>query len=293
MAQTGSAKKKSTRDEYQLRINRVIDFIHAHLSDELSPQKLAHSAPFSLFHFHRIFQAMTGETVSAFVKRVRLEKAANRLIHDQGVSMTDIAMEFDFSTPANFSRAFREQFGITPSEFQKGKKPKIKNRKTLALQRPVFEAQVRDIAPMMIAYKRGIGPYDRNILKIYADLYRWAFPRGLITEKSPVIGIAHDNPHLTDPSKCRYDVGIVLNSRIDSKDINLLHMDAQRCVCVDYTGPSWELEKVYDFLYALWLPESGYQPGNGSVFTLHDSGIFKMIKHGGFDGRICLPLLPI
>ena len=69
------------RLEYEKRVNRVIDHIRDHLADELSLESLAAIAAFSPFHFHRIFRAMTGETLAAFVQRLRLERAAVTLIH--------------------------------------------------------------------------------------------------------------------------------------------------------------------------------------------------------------------
>ena len=63
------------RREYERRVNRVVDYIEAHLSDELPLEKLAAVAAFSPFHFHRVFAAITGETLSDFIRRIRLERA--------------------------------------------------------------------------------------------------------------------------------------------------------------------------------------------------------------------------
>ena len=64
------------RAEYTRRVNRVLDYIGEHLDGELSLSRLSEVGCFSPFHFHRIFQTVTGETLNSHVRRVRLERAA-------------------------------------------------------------------------------------------------------------------------------------------------------------------------------------------------------------------------
>jgi AraC family transcriptional regulator len=65
---------------YTARINRVMDHIDAHLGETLDLRALAVVAGFSPFHFHRLFQGLTGETLADRVRRRRLEVAAGRLL---------------------------------------------------------------------------------------------------------------------------------------------------------------------------------------------------------------------
>ena len=64
--------QQQSRKEYIHRINRVVDYIEANLDEDHSLEKLAGVACFSPFHFHRIFRALTGETINNYVKRIRL-----------------------------------------------------------------------------------------------------------------------------------------------------------------------------------------------------------------------------
>lgn len=72
--------KKYLREDYTARINRVIDYIEANIDKDLSLEELANVAHFSPFHFHRIFSAMVGETLNGFTQRIRIEKAAAKLV---------------------------------------------------------------------------------------------------------------------------------------------------------------------------------------------------------------------
>src|SRR5918994_4078300 len=83
----------ANRLEYEKRVNRVVDHVHAHLAEELSLPALARIAAFSPFHFHRVFKATTGETLFGFIQRLRIEKAAVALALHRDVSVLAIALD--------------------------------------------------------------------------------------------------------------------------------------------------------------------------------------------------------
>lgn len=112
-------KASRQRAEYVARINRVMDYIERHLDEDLSLEVIANIACFSAFHFHRIFAAMTGETLNQFVRRLRAEKAAGQLILNLGKTVTEIALDCGFSGSAAFARTFKEFFGVTALEWQR------------------------------------------------------------------------------------------------------------------------------------------------------------------------------
>ena len=108
------------RHAYIARINRVVDHIDAHLAEPLDLHKLAAVAHFSPWHFHRIFQALTGETLAERVRRRRLEVAAGRLLASPPAPALNIALDVGFASPEVFTRAFRAHFGVTPSAWRRG-----------------------------------------------------------------------------------------------------------------------------------------------------------------------------
>ncbi len=116
-----ATREELLRREYCARIERVIDYIYAHYGEDLSIDDLADVAAFSRFHFHRVFAGVVGETVGDFLKRTRLERAASRLTDHPLESVTEIAMACGFSSPSVFSRAFRERFSVSASEWRSGR----------------------------------------------------------------------------------------------------------------------------------------------------------------------------
>jgi AraC-like DNA-binding protein len=98
-------------------VNRAIDYIVDRLSEPLRLGDVARAARLSPFHFHRVFQALSGETPGDFVKRLRLEKAVGMMAHARPASLTSIAFACGFASSADFSRCFKQRFGVPPSLF--------------------------------------------------------------------------------------------------------------------------------------------------------------------------------
>jgi AraC family transcriptional regulator len=95
--------KKTTYRDYSERMLKVLVFIQRHLDEDVLLEELAEVACFSPYHFHRIFRGMIGESVKGYVRRLRLERAAQRL-KNSARSITDIAFEAGYEAHESFTR---------------------------------------------------------------------------------------------------------------------------------------------------------------------------------------------
>jgi len=98
-------------------IEDVIRYIRDHIGEPLDRERLAAIAGFSVPHFHRVFTAHVGESAASYVRRLRLERAGRKL-RMGAVDITEVALAAGYDTHAAFSKAFKQQFGISPSEFR-------------------------------------------------------------------------------------------------------------------------------------------------------------------------------
>jgi AraC family transcriptional regulator len=98
-------------------IGDVIRYIRKHISEPLDRERLAAVAGFSVPHFHRVFTAQVGESAISYVRRLRLERAARKL-RMGAVDITEVALAAGYDTHAAFGKAFKGQFGLSPSEFR-------------------------------------------------------------------------------------------------------------------------------------------------------------------------------
>jgi AraC family transcriptional regulator len=99
------------------RIADVQRYIRTHLDEPLNRKVLASVACFSVPHLHRIFAECTGESVARHVRRIRLERAGRKL-RMGAVDITEVALAAGYRTHAAFSKAFKQQYGLTPAEFR-------------------------------------------------------------------------------------------------------------------------------------------------------------------------------
>lgn len=99
-------------------VNKAIDYILRHLNEEVSVGDVAAHCHFSKYHFSRMFKEETGESVYAFIRRLKLEQSAFRLKIEPNRAVTDIGYEFGYS-PSNYSSLFREWYQTTPVCFRK------------------------------------------------------------------------------------------------------------------------------------------------------------------------------
>jgi len=217
-----------SRDEYIGRINRVLEYVLDNLDDDLSLATLSGVACFSPWHFHRIFTAFMEETPDDYVRRLRLEKAASRLIQRPDLDITEIGQLCGFSTSALFSRNFRKYYGLSPSEFRSrgvSGETQSKKRQTvdkdgqhesnnvkapISLERYYrhrnedvlgldgdFLVTVKKIDPIFVAYQWHTRGYFYGVDDSIGRMRKWAKVRDLLSDDTRIIGIGFDNPSIT------------------------------------------------------------------------------------------------
>src|SRR5574338_834946 len=98
-------------------IEAVMRYIRRHIDRPLRRETLAAVAGFSIPHFHRVFTAHVGESAASYVRRVRMERAARKL-RMGAVDITEVALAAGYESHAAFSKAFKQHFGLSPSEFR-------------------------------------------------------------------------------------------------------------------------------------------------------------------------------
>lgn len=99
-------------------IDQSLNYIEEHLSGEISTEELADMVGLSQFYYQRLFKRLVRKPVQEYVKLRRLAKVIEGL-KDTDRRILDIALDYGFSSHANFTRAFKETYGITPEEYRK------------------------------------------------------------------------------------------------------------------------------------------------------------------------------
>lgn len=84
-----------------------------HIKEELTAKEIAEQIGYSVFHFCRVFSLCKGMTLMDYIRKRRLSLARCFLLGDGKI--IDIALDYGFETASGFSKAFRKEFGYSPS----------------------------------------------------------------------------------------------------------------------------------------------------------------------------------
>jgi AraC family transcriptional regulator len=114
-----AASPARTRALPAWRLRRVIEYVDAHLDQDLSLAELAAVAEFSPSHFKALFKQAVGVPVHRFVLERRVERARLRLLEGR-LSITEIALEAGFAHPSHMARWMRRLLGRGPSQVRAG-----------------------------------------------------------------------------------------------------------------------------------------------------------------------------
>ncbi|AFQ42621.1 AraC family transcriptional regulator [Desulfosporosinus meridiei] len=137
---------------YKTDMERCLNYIEAHICEDISPRRLAELLGYSFYHFCHVFRVCNDMPVGEYLRKRRLQKALEAL--DNGEQITNIALALGFETPSGFSKAFRREFGMSASTYRRSKGQRIKGNKkgekdmqvTIA-QKDGFKAVGYSIAP--------------------------------------------------------------------------------------------------------------------------------------------------
>ncbi len=197
--------------------------VHAqtNLDSTLSVAELAATVDRSPSHFARRFATATGESPRRHVERLRLERAARMLV-TRDATILEIALECGYASHETFTRAFVRRFGQTPSRWRAStatrrapdpRRPRAQDglEEELAIGH-LSETRVRRLRPLELLFVRYIGPYESVPVSLWDELPAAAARLGAGTD-GHLVGIAHDAPEITDPSKLRFDAGLVVHRK--------------------------------------------------------------------------------
>jgi len=108
------AKRWNTRSDLFDCLKRAREHLDAHLAEPVPLTELAASVGVSQFHFQRLFKEYFGASPNEYLRAARLQKA--RSLIQSGMTVTEACYEVGFQSPSTFTRYFRREFGISPSQ---------------------------------------------------------------------------------------------------------------------------------------------------------------------------------
>ncbi|HEY6621322.1 MAG TPA: AraC family transcriptional regulator [Steroidobacteraceae bacterium] len=303
-----------SRDVYLDRMHRVTAYIDQHLDQYLDLETLAEVAHFSPFHFHRLFSALTGETLGAYLRRRRCEVAATRLLAQPRLSVLQIALGVGFGSAEAFTHAFGARFGCSPTTWRLQQAPEraaignpdqmnskpdqmqqdkaMKNGVPTKTEAPM-KVQIVERKATPIAYLRRVGPYGQPIGAFWqTQVYPWMVANGLMGQ--PRYAISHDDPRVTAPEQCRYDAGCEIPAGALARgNAHRTTIPGGQYAALDFKGVVADFEPAWNALLRDWLPSSGLQLDGRPMFEYYPTDSSFDPVTGILDCQLCVPVMPL
>ena len=239
--------KNITYNDYIQRINKVVAYINNHLDETLDLKTLSNQAALSDFHFHRIFKALKGEAIGGYITRLRLEATA-RLLRYTALTIEEIAFNIGYETPASLSKAFKKQYGISPTEYRTNKDTYIMKKEIINPDLALKAPKIVTLEPENLIYVALTGAYGSlDYGKAYEQLWAVIKAQKLFTKGIESICISYDDPKITEGSLQRSDVCLAIHKpAIPQEEVSCKTLAGGKYAVFFYQGSYENLSQVYD-----------------------------------------------
>lgn len=214
----------------------VMRFLDENYNRPLTLKEVASQANLSPYYFHRIFKSLVGEPLNQYLRRLKLEHAANQLFYQQA-GVTHVALDVGFSSAQALSKALNSHFGLNAKQIKQCEdvetfkqlieKSKIGHQlsnfghannhesvhNNLSLETGGLVMKTKKIAEQQLIFVRVIGAYNTKEGKVeqaVQSLYQFAELNGIERQAVEILFLYLDNPQITPAKSCRTDVCISL-----------------------------------------------------------------------------------
>lgn len=254
------------------QIQRGVDFIEAHLDDQIRLGDVAAKAGMSQWHFQRVFKALTHETLKTYIRSRRMANALLRLL-ETDTRIIEIALAAGFESQEAFTRAFQQAFGMTPHRYRKlGQKHQFMRKAQFTHEylanlntNPTLTPELKRLPAQtlvgMSTEYYGVGSEKNNIASKIPALWAAFLPHlGDIPAREP--GVCYGVIAQTlDEDRLSYMAAapVAASAEALAVGMNRIGLPAAEYAVFEHRGPVTELDHTVSYAYSTWLLASGHE----------------------------------
>ncbi|HND85870.1 MAG TPA: AraC family transcriptional regulator [Pseudobdellovibrionaceae bacterium] len=220
------------------RIKTLVDQIETKLDQDLQVLELANQCEISPWYFQRLFKGLVGEPLGSYLRGRRLSRAAE-LLRTTNKGILDIALEVGFNSHEAFTRSFKSQFEVTPTEVRSQQLSlKLRDKPLLTDELIRFlSTRINKEPEITIIPERRIVGYAIEIASPFVDLVHCS------TIADPWMKLLSDLPNFGIEMKSAELYGLTLSPSGNFTE-DLLNYVAGICVSKDFNIPSGMIEVI-------------------------------------------------
>ncbi|MGE7689506.1 AraC family transcriptional regulator [Lysinibacillus sp. NPDC097214] len=269
-------------------IQKAINYIEEHLLDDITMEQIAREVNSSVFHFQRTFSILTDMSIADYIRRRRLTLAAQELINTEQ-KVIDLAYKYGYDSPEAFTKAFRKQHHITPSEARK-KQGQLQSYNRLVIQvslkgaepmkYKIVEKEKFQVVGVKRTYNHQNGENTIEIPKFWDEINGEGMDQQLFSlnngDIKGVLGVCV--PNASEQKNGFMDYWIATD-HIGNVPENLMAMEvpASKWVVFEVHGPMPDaMQKTWKQIYSEWFPSNPYEPtGTAELEVYSDEDPFS------------------
>lgn len=251
-------------------LQKAINHMEEHLLEDITIEDIALQANASTFHFQRTFAILTDISVSEYLRRRRLTLAADELLRTDE-KIIDLAYKYSYDTPEAFTKAFRRQHGVTPTDARKGI-GKLQSYNRLIIQvnlkgaEPMKYSIVEKEAFQIVGIKREFSCVNGENLSGMPKLWDEVNANGTSEllgnlNNGPVkgvLGVCIDNSKVKE-NQIEYWVAAAHEGDVP-EGLSNHEIPASKWAVFEVHGPMPDaMQKAWKQIFSEWFPSSGFK----------------------------------
>ncbi|MFA5290267.1 MAG: AraC family transcriptional regulator [Candidatus Izemoplasmatales bacterium] len=280
--------------DWLVRMNRVLDYIEAHLTDTIDYDEIQHISCTSGDFFQRMFSQFTGISLGEYIRRRKLSDAAIRLI-DQKKSIIDLALEYGYESSDAFTHAFKKLHGVTPSEARKKaisltSYPKLSfniiMKGSESMKYRIVERDAFIVVGKTIQTSQERNMKFQEIPMFWDDFNRSGKTEALckLSLEESVLGVCYDGK---PDGTFTYMIGVVSDQTPDM--FETMTIPKATWAVFESIGPMpHTIQKVWADIFQNFLPTSGYEHAPMADFELYPKGC---IHDADYYSEVWIPIV--
>ncbi|MEC0125194.1 AraC family transcriptional regulator [Paenibacillus pabuli] len=248
----------------------AIQYMEDHLLENMTIEQISAQAHISPFHFQRTFSLLTDVTVAEYIRRRRLTLAANELIQSDH-KIIDLAHKYGFDTPEAFSKAFRRQHGIAPTEARKNSTSATSYNRlviqwSLKGAEPMNYKIVEQAEFMLVGIKQAFSYVDGENIRGIAKMWQEAYTSGTEDrlfelnngEIEGLLGVCVDQNEIQE-KQMEYWIATAYEGEVPSGLLSFT-VPASKWSVFEVQGPMPEsMQSLWKQIITEWFPSNPYE----------------------------------
>ena len=259
------------------RLRNLLDLVENNHTKPLTSQEVSETTFYSYRNINRIFRSVFHKSIGRYIKELLLQEAARQLVYTD-LPITDIAFELNYSDLQAFNKAFKREFGASPSKFRQQDQEDMDAWIKAKLPEEIKQLddltyEIKSLPATRILYLTHYGSYQSSgLVDCWDALIEYADQHQLLQEDTKYLGEMLDDEEITKDENCRYNAAITLPPDAEVEVTGFFatkEIASGQYACFMYKGDYSKMDAIYEQIYLHWIVKNEFEIGNLPILEFY------------------------